>query len=257
MATATFPESRGLHTTTFFVFIWVAAQGWAQDAKDIVRRAEARTRGGSSASRLTITTVRPTWTREMAVKAWTLGNDLTLILITAPVKDRGIVFLRRGREVWNWLPSIERNIKLPPSMMGQSWMGTDFTNDDLVKEASIVEDYEHRLEGEDSVGGRLCHRIRLTPKPEASVVWGRLVMWVDKRDLLMLRTEYYDEAGVLANTLLASDVRMLGGRLLPGRVEMVPADKKGYRTVMTYQDLVFDPSLPPQFFTTQQMPKVQ
>jgi len=222
-----------------------------------VRRAEARTRGDASAAQLTITTVRPSWTREMRVKAWTQGRDVTLILVTAPAKDKGIVFLRRGREVWNWIPAIERNIKLPPSMMGQSWMGTDFTNDDLVKEASIVDDYEHRLEGEDSVGGRRCHRIRLTPKPEASVVWGRLVMWVDQRDLLMLRTEYYDEAGGLANTLLASDVRMLGGRLLPGRVEMVPADKKGHRTVMTYQDLVFDPPLPPWFFTTQQMSRVQ
>jgi outer membrane lipoprotein-sorting protein len=246
-----------LRIEALFILLTVVIHASAQDARDIVRRADARTRGNASASRITITTVRPSWSREMTVKAWTQGNDQTLILVTAPVKDKGIVFLRRGREVWNWIPSIERNIKLPPSMMGQSWMGTDFTNDDLVKEASIVDDYVHRLEGEDSVGGRLCHRIRLTPKPEASVVWGRLVMWVDKRDLLMLRTEYYDEADMLVNTLLASDVRMLGGRLLPSRIEMIPADKKGHKTVMTYQELVFDPSLPPQFFTTQQMSKLQ
>jgi len=246
-----------LRVRLLLILILYSWRASAQDAREIIRRAEARTRGNASASQITITTVRPGWSREMAVKAWTKGNDLTIILITAPAKDRGVVFLRRGREVWNWIPSIERNIKLPPSMMGQSWMGTDFTNDDLVKEASIVDDYDHRLEGMDSIGGRRCHRIRLTPKPEASVVWGRLVIWVDERDLLMLRTEYYDESGLLANTLLASDVRMLGGRLLPARIEMVPADKKGHRTVMTYRALVFDPPLPPDFFTTQQMPKLQ
>lgn len=235
----------------------MAVQAEGQDAREIVRRAEARARGNASFAQLTITTVRPGWSREMRVKAWTQDADLTLILITAPVKDKGIVFLRRGRELWNWIPAIERHIKLPPSMMGQSWMGTDFTNDDLVKEASIVHDYQHILDGEEQIDGVRCHRIRLTPKPEASVVWGGLVMWIEQQELLMLRTEYYDESGQLVNTLTASEVRLMGGRRLPSRIEMVPADKKGHRTVMRYQEIVFDPLLPPQLFTTQYMPKVQ
>ena len=142
-------------------------------------------------------------------------------------------------------------------MMSQSWMGTDFTNDDLVKEASIADDYTHSLVGEQTVDGRPCHRIELIPKPEAAVVWGKVMLWIDKRDYLMLHGEYYDEAGRLVNTLHASDIRMLGGRLLPARIEMTPADKPGNRTVMLYGSLVFDRPIPEGYFTTQYMSKVQ
>ena len=102
---------------------------FAQDAKEIIKKAEDNAKGKTSIAEIVIQTERPTWTREMTVKAWTKGNDLTLILIKSPEKEKGVVFLKQKKEVWNWIPSIERNIKLPPSMMSQSWMGTDFTND--------------------------------------------------------------------------------------------------------------------------------
>ena len=119
----------------------------AQDAREIVRKSEERARGKTSQAGLIIQIVRPTWTREMNLKVWTKGNDFTMILLLAPARDKGTVFLKRKKEVWNWVPSIERTIKLPPSMMRQNWMGTDFTNDDVVKEASIAEDYEHKKTG--------------------------------------------------------------------------------------------------------------
>jgi outer membrane lipoprotein-sorting protein len=159
--------------------------------------------------------------------------------------------------VWNWVPSIERTIKLSPSMMSQSWMGTDFTNDDLVKEASIVEDYDHAFDGETVIDGRACHIIRLTPKPAAAVVWGKVVLSIDKKDLLMLRAAYYDEDGALVNTLEASDVKLLGGRLLPARLEMTPAGKKGQKTVMIYNALTFDKPIDDAFFTTRNMTTVK
>ena len=229
----------------------------AQDARAIVKRAEERARGNTSVASLTIQIVRPAWKREMGLKTWTKGNEQVLILVTSPVRDKGIVYLKRGREVWNWIPAIERNVKLPPSMMSQSWMGTDFTNDDLVKEASIADDYTHTLVGEQVVDGRVCHRIDLNPKPEAAVVWGRVMLWIDKKDFLMLHGEYYDEAGTLVNTLHATDIRMLGGRLLPGRIEMTPADKPGNRTVMLYSALTFDIPLTDDMFTTRYMSKAQ
>jgi outer membrane lipoprotein-sorting protein len=116
---------------------------FAQDAIEIVKKADEKMRGKTSQAEMTIKTTRPTWTREMTVKTWIKGNDYAMILIQAPARDKGTVFLKRKKEVWNWLPTVERSIKLPPSMMSQSWMGTDFTNDDLVKESSIVEDYTH------------------------------------------------------------------------------------------------------------------
>lgn len=228
-----------------------------QDAREIVKKADDRAKGKTSLSIITIQTVRPKYTRDMTVKSWTKGNDWVMILVTAPVKDKGVVFLKRKKEVWNWIPSIERNIKLPPSMMSQSWMGTDFTNDDLVKEASIVEDYNHTIIGDTSIEGRTCYKIQMLPKPAAAVVWGKLLMCIDKKDYLMLRVEYYDEDGKLINTLKAGDVKMLGGKLLPARIEMTPADKKGNKTVLIYNELVFDKLIDDSFFTTQNMPNVQ
>lgn len=228
-----------------------------QDAREIVRRAEDKARGNTSISVITVQTIRPNWSREMTVKTWTKGNDYVMILITAPAKDKGVVFLKRGKEVWNYIPSIERNIKMPPSMMSQSWMGTDFTNDDLVKEASILEDYEHSIIGETVIDGRKCHLIQLIPKPSAAVVWGKLIMSIDKKDFLMLHVEYFDEDGSRINTMQTGDIKMLGGRLLPGRMEMIPEDKKGNKTVLIYSSLIFDQPIDDSFFTVQNMNRVR
>jgi outer membrane lipoprotein-sorting protein len=206
---------------------------------------------------MTIKTIRPGWSREMTLKVWTRGRSDALILVQSPVKDKGIAYLRKSKEVWNWIPTIERNIKLPPSMMSQSWMGTDFTNDDLVKEASIVEDYTHTLLGQEPVDGRSCHKIRMVPRPEAAVVWGQVILWIDRQEGMILHAEYYDEDGGLVNTLHASDIRMLGGRLLPAKLEMRPADKKGEMTLMMYHSVTFDQPLPDRIFTTQYMSKAQ
>jgi outer membrane lipoprotein-sorting protein len=191
------------------------------------------------------------------MKTWTKGNDFAMILLTAPAKDKGTVFLKRKKEVWNWLPAIERNIKLPPSMMSQSWMGTDFTNDDLVKEASIVEDYQHSIMRDSIIEGRDCYKIQMIPKPEASVVWGKVLLWIDKKDYIMMHAEYFDEDGKLVNTMHSSDIKMLGGKLLPGKLEMVPFEKKGNKTLLIYNSLEFDKIIHDDFFTTQNMPRVQ
>lgn len=229
----------------------------AQNATEIIRKADEKARGKTSIASITIQIVRPNWTREMKVKAWTKGNDLSMILVNEPVKDKGVVYLKRKKEVWNWIPSIERNIKLPPSMMSQSWMGTDFTNDDLVKEASIVEDYDHSIIGDTVIDQRSCYKIQLLPKPASAVVWGKLLMCVDKKDNLMLYVEYFDEDGKLINTMKTSDIKMLGGRLLPSRMEMIPADKKNNKTVLIYNSLEFDKPIDDNFFTSQNMPRVK
>jgi len=133
------------------------------DATALVRKADEHARGRTSQAEMTMTVVRPTWQREMTMRTWSEGTQNALVLITAPVKEKGIVYLKRGKEVWNWIPSVERTIKMPPSMMSQSWMGTDFTNDDLVKESSIVEDYTHILAGDSLIDGRACHKVIMRP----------------------------------------------------------------------------------------------
>lgn len=240
-----------------FFLIFSVHSSPVQDARDIVKKADDRAKGETSIAQITIQTIRPTWSREMTVKSWTKGNDYAMVLVTAPVKEKGVVYLKRKKEVWNWIPAVERNIKLPPSMMSQSWMGTDFTNDDLVKEASIVEDYQHLVTGDTVISGRTCYKIQMLPKPGAAVVWGKILMSVDKKDYLILHVEYYDEDKKLINTLLAGDIKMLGGKLLPARMEMIPAEKKGNKTVLIYTSLEFDTPIADIFFTTQNMPKVK
>ncbi|HEY4628235.1 MAG TPA: outer membrane lipoprotein-sorting protein [Flavobacterium sp.] len=230
---------------------------FSQEAKDVVKKADEKARGKTSIANITIQTIRPTWSREISVKGWTKGNDLTLILVLAPAKEKGVVYLKRKKEVWNWIPSIERNIKMPPSMMNQSWMGTDFTNDDLVKEASILEDYNHLFLEDVTIDGRNRYKIQLLPKPKAAVVWGKVIMAIDKKDFMMLHVEYYDEDGALINTMHCTDIKLLGGRLLPAKMEMVPANKKGNKTVLLYNSLVFDTPLDDSFFTTQNITKVK
>ncbi|WDT67442.1 outer membrane lipoprotein-sorting protein [Cloacibacterium sp. TD35] len=229
----------------------------AQDAKSIVKKADEKAKGNTSVALISIQTIRPNWTREMTVKAWTKGNDLTMILVLTPAKEKGVVFLKKKKEVWNWVPSIERNIKMPPSMMSQSWMGTDFTNDDLVKEASILEDYNHTFLEDIEIDGRNCYKIQLIPKPKSAVVWGKVILSIDKKDYMMLHAEYFDEDGKLMNTMHCSDVKMLGGKLLPAKMEMIPADKKGNKTILTYKSLIFDTPITDQFFSTQNITKVK
>lgn len=238
-------------------FLPLSSQAQALTAYEIIKKAEEKARGNSSYAEVRIDIVRPKWTRSMEAKIWSMGQDYSLILITAPAKDKGIVYLKRKHEIWNYVPSIERTMKLPPSMMSQSWMGTDFTNDDLVRESSLERDYTHRLTGEHTIGNRQCYRIELTPKPDAAVVWGKVVTFIDKEHFVQLRTEFYDEDDVLINVMLGKDVRPIGGRVLPTRLEMIPVEEEGKKTMLTYKQLRFDIDISESFFSLQNIRRVK
>lgn len=240
----------------FSIVVCFSAALQAQTAKEIVQKADEKMRGTTSQVELTIKTIRPTWTRSMDVKAWMKGSDFSMILIQSPAKDKGIVFLKRKKEVWNWMPALERTIKLPPSMMSQSWMGTDFTNDDLVKESSIINDYNHTIIGDTTIQERNCYIIQMIPKPEAAVVWGRLIVCIDKKDFIELHTKFYDEEGKLINIMNAYDVKTMDGRLIPTKFEMIPMDKKNQKTEMIYKTIKYNRPIEDGFFTTEKMKTV-
>ena len=201
--------------------------------------------------------VRPDWKREVEMKMWSKGNDYYLILITAPAREKGQVFLKRKNEMWNWIPSINRMIKIPPSMMSQSWMGSDFTNDDLLKEASIVKDYTHEIIGTEKINGYECYKIKLLPKPDAAVVWGKIIAWIAKGKYYQLKTEFYDETGELINTQIGSDIKNIGNRTLPSKLEMIPADKEGYKTILIMRNIIFNKNIPDNFFSLQNMKRIR
>lgn len=240
----------------FLLLVMFSVTIQAQTAYDIVKKADNKLRGNSSLAEMTIRTVRPTWSREMSVKAWVKGEQQALILILAPVKEKGITYLKKKNEVWNWIPKLERVIKLPPSMMSQSWMGTDFTNDDLVKESSMSEDYVHRFLNDTMIAGKPCFQIQSLPKPNSAVVWGMVKVCIDKYDFMELYAEFYDEEGQLINMMKASDVQLMDGRLLPSKLEMIPADKKGQKTVIIYKSILFDRPMPDDIFSLESMKRI-
>jgi outer membrane lipoprotein-sorting protein len=244
-------------TLYFLLLLIPGAQQSTLTARDVVKKSTDQMRGETSQSEMTIQIVRPTWRREMTIRTWLKGENHALILIKSPVKDKGVSFLKRNKEVWNWVPSLERSIKLPPSMMTQSWMGTDFANDDLVKESSMVEDYEHSFAGDTVLAGRDCYIIKMIPKQEAAIVWGKLIVCIDKKDFIELHTRFYDEEGELLNTMNASEIKIMDGRLIPTRMEMIPADKKNQKTILIYSRVTYNKPIPDSFFTLQQMKNLQ
>jgi outer membrane lipoprotein-sorting protein len=230
----------------------------ALDAKEIIKKADEKMQGEeTSQSTMTMTIVRPTWQREITFKSWTKGRDYSLALVTAPAKEQGQTFLKRETEMWNWNPTINRLIKLPPSMMSQGWMGSDFSNDDLLKESSIVVDYTHKIIGEAEIDGWDCYKIELLPLEDAAVVWGKIFKWISKEEFLQLKSEYYDEDGYLIKTELAYDIKTMGGRLIPTKFELVPEEEEGHKTVVVMDEIKFNEPIPDSFFSQQNMKRVR
>lgn len=226
-------------------------------ALEIITKADEKGRGSSSEQVLTLTIVRPDWSRSLGLKSWSKGVDYSLIYITSPAKEKGQVFLKRQKDMWNWVPSIERMIKIPPSMMTQSWMGSDFTNDDLVKVSSVVVDYTHTLLGKELIRGVNCYKLELIPLPDAAVTWGKLLVWVTVDDLNNWKTEYYDEDMELVNSMNCFDVKLLGDRMIPTRMEIEPANKKGHKTVIEIVSSTFNKPIADSFFSQQNMKSIK
>jgi outer membrane lipoprotein-sorting protein len=226
----------------------------AQDASSIIRKAETKFQGEkSSYSAMSMIIKRPKWERTVGFRTWTKGHDYAMTLITDPAKEKGQSFMKVKNDMWNWSPSIARMIKLPPSMLSQGWMGSDYTNDDLLRESSLEMDYTHKILSIEKINGLDCWKIELVPKEEAIVVWGRVVKWISKDDFNQLKSEYYDEDGILIKTELASQVKKLDGRLIPTMFEIIPADQPDHRTILLLNEIKFNPEIPDKFFTQQSM----
>jgi outer membrane lipoprotein-sorting protein len=229
----------------------------AQDAGEIVRKAENLLRGEkTSYSEMSMQIVRPKYTRTIEFKAWaeTGGNSMTLI--TAPAKEKGQSFLKMGNNMWSWNPTIQRLIKMPPSMMSQGWMGSDFSNDDVLKESSPVRDYTHKLLGEETVNGLACYKIELTPLADAGVVWGKVLMWISVENSFEMKVQYFDEEGEPVKTHTSSGIKTFDGRRLPSVMEIIPAENPRHKTVVTIKDIRFNIAIAPDFFSQQQMKKL-
>ena len=220
---------------------------------DIVDCVDRIMRGESSQGISTMEVVTENWNRSMEMQMWSLGTDHALVRILSPRKDAGTATLKAGTEIWNYLPRVDRTIKIPASLMSASWMGAHFTNDDLVKESRLIEDYEITLAYEGDRDGVDVWEFDLIPRPEAPVVWGRIGYQVRKSDTMPVWARYYDEEGELVRTMTFFDYRQLGGRLVPATMRVVPEDKPGEYTEVRYSELEFDVNLDEEFFSLRRL----
>ncbi|MGH7668295.1 MAG: outer membrane lipoprotein-sorting protein, partial [Gemmatimonadaceae bacterium] len=206
-------------------------------------------RGTSSRGTVSMQIVTRQWKRTLDMDIWSLGNDYALVRVTGPVKEAGTATLKVKNDVWNYLPRVDRTIRIPPSLMAANWMGSHFTNNDLVKESRLVVDYDIALSYDGVRDGTKVWEFTLTPKPNAAVVWGHIAMRVRQADLMPVWERYYDDAGKLARTITFSDYKVMGGRMVPANLTVTPADKPDEHTTLTYQKLEFDVGLTPAFFS--------
>lgn len=236
----------------FAAFLSIAATGFAQgdapDAGEIVRKSFHYMRGEASESRVSMTIHRPDWERTMAMRVWTRGETDSLVRIAEPPRDAGNGTLKKGSEMWMYNPKVNRVIKVPPSMMSQSWMGSDFSNNDLAKSDSLVRDYDHALDGRESRDGTTVYTIVSTPKPGAPVVWGKQRLRI-RADGILLEQTFFDEDGEPVKSLTTGDIAVRGGRLFPGTLRMENADAEGEYTLLEYEKIEFLDGLPDRYFT--------
>ena len=220
----------------------------AQDPLTLVEKSFNYMRGKTSISTVDMTIHRPDWERVVTIKAWTKGEDESIFWIIAPPKDHGNGTLKKKQQMWMYNPKVNRSIKIPPSMMSQSWMGSDFSNDDLSKTDSMIKDYIHTIEGTETHEGKKVYLIKSMPKPEAPVIWGMQKLKI-REDRIFLAQEFYDEDLKLVKALTTLQIQMLGGKLFPKVWKMQKADVKDKYTVLEYKELIFDRDLPDRLFT--------
>ncbi len=235
-----------------FLLLALVSPGTArgqESAREIIDRVDRILRGESSHGVATMEVVTEHWQRSVTMEVWSLGTDYALVRITAPRKEAGTATLKAGDDIWNYLPRVDRTIKVPASLMMGAWMGSHFTYDDWVKESRLVEDYDIEISFEGLRDGVEVWEFVLTPRPEAAVVWGRIEYQVRKDDLMPIWARYYDEDGKLVRTMSFGEYQMMGGRLVPAVMDMLPQDKPGERTLVRYSELEFDIDIETDFFS--------
>jgi outer membrane lipoprotein-sorting protein len=240
----------------FSVLICLSTSVFAKaDALQLLKKIDELYRSQGSKALMQMQVITPNWTRTIKMDIWTKGLDYTFVRILEPRKDRGVSSLKRKNEMWNFFPKINKVIKVPPSMMMGSWMGSDFTNDDLIKNSSFEKDYDYLI-SKETAG---FYYITLTPKKNTVSLWGKIVFDVNKKSLLPSKQSYYDEKGVKVRELLFKDVQKIDGKNLPVTMELIPLtkDKVGYKTVVKYLKLKFDIKISDRIFSRTNLQKRQ
>jgi hypothetical protein len=224
----------------------LAADTPTPTAEDLLNAADDVARGEHAIAKVRMTVKTARYERSLTMQSWSLGTDLTLIRILEPAKEEGMSTLKVSDNIWNYLPKIDRTMKVPAGMMGGSWMGSHFSNDDLVKESRLADDFTYQITGTPETGEHWV--LELVPKPDTAVVWGKVITKVSA-DMLPVEITYYDEHDVLARTMRFEDIKELGGRRMPSRFLLIPADKPDEMTLVEYLEMDFETEVPEKSFS--------
>lgn len=230
---------------------WLAATAllFGSEAADIVEKVEDNLRGKDAYMKMKMVVTSARHERTVELESWSVGKKKSFMKILYPPKDAGITFLKLDNQLWQYVPKIERIVKIPPSMMLQSWMGSDFTNDDMVRESSLVDDYDPKIIGRE--GQKVT--IAFTPKPDAAVVWGKIVSEIDTRTYTQIHDVFYDDFDVKVREMFYSDVKTFGSHHIPTvmRVHPLEKGKEKNKTVVELFDVVYDRGVSGSYFTKQ------
>lgn len=221
--------------------------------EELIHHIDKLWRGETSRANMTMTVKTQRYKRSMTMEAWSRGKDYSLVVIRNPIKDKGIATLKVKDNIWNYLPKINRVTKVPSSMMSGSWMGSHFTNDDLVKESTFEDDFDSSISFQGERNGMNIYEMTSIPKENAAVVWGKVVMQIEQKTLAPHRALYYDEDGLLIRTLTFDQPRIIDNRTVPMRLTLQPEDKPEESTVIVYQDIAFEVPLADSFFSLQNL----
>ncbi|MDH5543729.1 MAG: outer membrane lipoprotein-sorting protein [Nitrospinota bacterium] len=249
-------------TPLFFLVLFTAtstvysAESSKKRAEEILDKVDDLWRGDSSHGKFTMEVKTKHYTRKMGMEAWSKGKEKSLIRILSPKKEKGTATLKSEDSIYTYLPKTDRTIRLTSGMMGGSWMGSHFTNDDLVRESRLKDDYEFDITFEGDRKGIEVIEITLIPKPDAAVVWGKVVVVLRTADLMPVEQLYYDEDGLLVRTMSFSDIKMMGGRNFPARMKIVPKDKPDEFTELVYEEMRFNLPLDDSLFSVSQLRKM-
>ncbi|MFM8314622.1 MAG: outer membrane lipoprotein-sorting protein, partial [Deltaproteobacteria bacterium] len=220
----------------------------APNPTEIVERGESLLRGRSTQTLMKMNIEHESYQRELRLRSWTVGKNRSMVSILAPAKEKGIASLRVDNQMWNFFPKTDQTVRIPTSVMLQSWMGSDFTNDDLMKLSSLSVDYTHRWVRTEKIGNEKVHLIECLPKTNAPVVWGKINYWARVSDHLPVKEDYYDEKGQLVRTLTLSSFRKMDDRVVPTVLKIRNTSSPKDQTIVTYEKMIFDKKVHPQWF---------
>lgn len=222
--------------------------------EDIIKHIDQLYRSKTSEAEMEMHIVTPHYERTLKMQVWTKGMDKTFIRITAPKKEQGVATLRIKNEMWNYLPKVNKTMKISPSMMMGSWMGSDFTNDDLVRESSLIDDYTYQMVTPEEESEDLLY-VELIPKEDSAIVWGKIITAVRANDYIPMWQHFYDEKGKLMRVLNFKEVKKFGEKTVPSVMEMIPQNRDGHKTVVRWVNAKFNTRIDDRIFTRRNLQK--